>query len=236
MALCVSAGIEFFGKPVDPSPVIYIEEEGDPSMLQSRIKSQATWLGLLDRLVSGDLPLTIYHRQRFRLDDPEKVAALRDDAVAMGAKSIIMGPLSQIAAIKDETALPRSTRSCGLSTTSRPTSAGLSSSFITVERTVRTGPPKTVEAFAASVRQLGLHGRSGRGHRHCARPGGLERPPVRAAEGRHGPQGAPGVRFHRWPFIPSRLPSAARHRRRTCSPICAITRGRISKQRASAFA
>jgi hypothetical protein len=152
LSLCVSAGIQFMGRDVEQCPVLFVEEEGDPSALQTRIKTQSMWLGLLDQLTNGHLPLTIFHRERIRLDDAATVELLTNEAKESGARLIIIGPLSQVAAIKDENSAPEVN---AIMRTINEVATAIDGTVLLVHhrrKDGQDGPPKTVEAFAASLR------------------------------------------------------------------------------------
>jgi hypothetical protein len=100
MALCIATGQPFLGKETVQCPVLFIEEEGSARALHWRTGAQSESLGIDPR--DSDIPLYIYQRERFRLDDVESVRFLESEIVATGAKVVLMGPLAQLASVENE--------------------------------------------------------------------------------------------------------------------------------------
>jgi hypothetical protein len=98
MALCIAAGIPFWGRPVEQATVLLIEEEGSEPSMQDRLVKQAHRLGLLAR---DDLPLHVAVRQRFSLDE-NGIAEVERWVELVGAQVLMIGPLAQVASITDE--------------------------------------------------------------------------------------------------------------------------------------
>ena len=96
LGLCVAAGVPFLGRAVEQTPVLIIEEEGAARAMQDRLRGAMAALG-----VPADAPLHIAHRQRFRLDRADDVAEIDERIAATGAGLVIIGPLSQVAAIDE---------------------------------------------------------------------------------------------------------------------------------------
>lgn len=96
MAHCISAGIPFLGMATEQCPVIFVEEEGTAQGLRGRVRKQGKALG-----ISGSIPLTISVKNRFRLDFHADVKELEALVAETGAKVILMGPLSQLSNIDE---------------------------------------------------------------------------------------------------------------------------------------
>ena len=98
LALCLCGGIPFLGFPVTSCNVLLVEEEGSVAALQSRMSVIASALGVRH----SDLPLLVLHRCRWRLDDPQHIAAISDFISAHDIRVVVLGPLAQLADVEDE--------------------------------------------------------------------------------------------------------------------------------------
>ncbi len=97
--LCIAKGHPLLGRDVEPATVLLIEEEGSAGAFQERLQTQAAALGVLHEL--DMLPLHVSIRQRWRLDSDEDVREIEAQSEAIGASVILIGPLSQLASIDE---------------------------------------------------------------------------------------------------------------------------------------
>lgn len=98
LSLCIATGVPFMERATVQCPVMYIDEEGAAYKHRDRKFRQMSGLGL-----HGDLPDVYWRiREGVRIDDPSWLADLEDDIRDYGLKVVILGPLAQLAVLRDE--------------------------------------------------------------------------------------------------------------------------------------
>lgn len=100
LGMCVASGSPFLGRDTARCPVLLIEEEGTELEMQSRMSRQASALGLIDH----SLELFTSVCPRYRLDDPVSLVDLEAEVLRTQARLVILGPLAQLAEVRDENA------------------------------------------------------------------------------------------------------------------------------------
>jgi hypothetical protein len=98
LALSVAAGIPFLGCTTSQCASLLVEEEGSEAALQHRLTMIAGALGVREAAP----PLHVLHRSRWRLDDPDHVAAIADYISLHRVGLVVLGPLAQLADVEEE--------------------------------------------------------------------------------------------------------------------------------------
>jgi hypothetical protein len=98
MCLTIAAGSEFLGRPTNQCATLLVEEEGAPRAHQARLQRHLMGLGIAE----SDLPFYLAVREQVRLDDPTVLDWLRGEVRKRNIKVVVIGPLSQVAALENE--------------------------------------------------------------------------------------------------------------------------------------
>lgn len=116
LGVAVASGTRFLGHFDTPEqgPVMLIQEENEPSLIQDRLMKIASSRGLLpDARMNGkgtlsissgvdDIPMWIYNNRGFRLTEVEHLEALQEEIIRIKPKLVILDPLYRMIPGRDE--------------------------------------------------------------------------------------------------------------------------------------